>query len=110
MQSDMNFKVDKDVHQQDLDDKLDRTEFINRMTENNNVQDTIVQLEYNFKGLAKQLKETEEATEKGYKKTKKLVEAKFEEAKTNVQSLERLVSTLEVEIKSKPSVGEGQAA
>lgn len=100
----MNFKVDKDVHQQDLDDKLDRTEFVNRMTENNNVQDSIVKLEFNFKGLAKKLLEVEQDAEKAYKKSKKTIDIRIEEAKANFQALELLVKGLEEEIKLKPSV------
>jgi hypothetical protein len=100
----MNFKVDKDVHLQDLDEKLDRTEFVNRMTENNNVQDSIVKLEYNFKGLAKKLLEVEQSSEKAAKKAKKTIEARIEEAKTNFQALELLFRGLEDEIKAKPSV------
>ena len=105
IQSDMNFKVDKDVYQQDLDDKLDRMEFINRMSESNNVQDSMVKLEYNFKGISRKLLEVEQAAEKSFKKSKKTIEIKIEEAKSNFQALETLVTRLEVEIQGKPSVG-----
>lgn len=92
------------MHQQDLDEKLDRTEFINRMTETNNVQDSIVKLEYNIKGIAKRLLEVEQSTEKAYKKSKKTIDLRMEEAKSNFQALEGLVKILEDEIKAKPGV------
>lgn len=92
------------MYQQDLEEKVDRSEFVSRITDNSNVQDSIVKLEYNFKGILKKLSENEDATNKSYRKTKKMVDLKMEETKTNFLTIEKVVKRLEAEIKSKPGV------
>lgn len=105
LQSDMNFKVDKDSHQLDLEDKLDRTEFQNRMSESNSLQDTIVKVDYNTKTLSRKVKELEDALEKSYKKMKKHSENKSEETDRRIVGLVDQIECLNQEIKTKPSVG-----
>lgn len=104
MQSDLNFKVDKDNLQQDLDEKLDKAEYINRLSEGANLYDTVQKLEYDIKSLSKKNKELDDNTNKIYKKLKGSVQEVSDFQKVEVERLEALIKTVSEEFKKKPSV------
>lgn len=106
MLSDLNFKVDKDNLQQDLDEKLDKAEYINRLSEGANLHDTVQKLEYEIKSLNKKYKEVDENTNKIYKKLKASIQEGSDSQKAELERIEGGIKTIAEEFKKKPSVDE----
>jgi predicted nucleic acid-binding Zn-ribbon protein len=104
LQSDLNFKVDKDVFQQDMDEKLDRDEFVSKMTDSSNLEDTVSKFEYAMKNVNKKIAQVEDAVDSFYKKSKKHQQTAIEHCDGKVQKLEESLSKLNEELSKKLGV------
>lgn len=90
--------------QQDLDEKLDKGEYLNRLAEGTNYEDSLVRMEYDLKKVSKESKGAQKKAEKTEKKLKEFMEGHGFVNKSDFKALQTDHQSLKESFDLKPSV------
>lgn len=107
IQSEMSFKLDKELFEQGMEAKLDKDEFYSRMNEGGIGEDFIKRIEIDIKKLGKRSDNQDDELSRKIKKLKKKIEES--ESKANVYD-EQLNELMEFYKKMKSSQKKGDKA